>query len=52
MESKNNIDIKKKKKEWKVPELQIIPFKNTKGGGRADTYEDTDYFNELSPHGL
>ena len=29
------------KKEWTVPTLHIIPFKNTKGGGANNTAEDS-----------
>ena len=47
MISENNIS----KKDWSIPELFIIDFKDTKGGNNPGTVEDTDIldtFNELS----
>lgn len=32
MEKEKNTERKHVKKEWKTPALQIIPFKNTRGG--------------------
>lgn len=40
MENKSKIGIKIDKKEWNIPVLQVIPFKNTKGGV-ATSVEET-----------
>lgn len=41
MEKEKNAERKQIKKEWKKPDLQIIPFKNTRGGENPTWNEDT-----------
>ena len=40
MENIDNINSALKRKEWITPEIQIIPFRNTKGGD-ASYVEET-----------
>jgi hypothetical protein len=31
------------KKKWEKPEIKVLDFNKTEGGGAIDTFEETDY---------
>ncbi len=48
MEKEKNTERKYKKKKWKKPALQIIPFKNT-SGGENPTYNEGTFGSGYDP---
>lgn len=48
MKEKEKIETDHEKKIWIIPSIQVIPFKNTKGGVHEMDYEGGSYINPTS----